>query len=201
MVEKFLKSIFQIGIGRAILSVADESVRFEAEPLHELEVLATVYAGGGEHVIGDGCVSATLEGAFAVVAKNAASPCEADECLRVDESINRYDAAELVVRELREVFVRCARDGVQHVHRRGLDAEFAEVEAHVDAVFHGLAKAHDATAADFKTGGKSVLQGSNLVVVGVRGAYVGEVPAVSFQVVVEAGETGFFQLVELLAVQ
>ena len=176
-------------------------MRFEAEPLHELEVLATVYAGGGEHVIGDGCVSATLEGAFAVVAKNAASPCEADECLRVDESINRYDAAELVVRELREVFVRCARDGVQHVHRRGLDAEFAEVEAHVDAVFHGLAKAHDATAADFKTGGKSVLQGSNLVVVGVRGAYVGEVPAVSLQVVMEAGEAGFFQLVELFPVQ
>ena len=176
-------------------------MRFEAEPLHELEVLAAVHACGGEHVVGDGCVCATLEGAFAVVAKNAASPCEADKCLRVDEPVNRHDAAEFVVREFREVLVRRAWDGVQNVHRCRLDAELAEVEAHVDTVFHGLAESHDAAAADFKTSGKSVLQGSNLVVVGVRGAYVGEVPAVSLQVVMEAGEAGFFQLVELFLVQ
>ena len=154
-------------------------MRGKAEAFNQLEVLAAVDAGGGKHVVGDGCVGAALESSLAVVAENAASAREADECLRVDESVNRYDAAEFIVRELREVLVRRARDCVQHVHRCGLDAEFAEVQAHVDAVFHGFAEAHDAAAADFKTCGKGVLQSANLVVVGVRGAHVRKVSAVS----------------------
>ena len=169
-------------------------MRGKAEAFNQLEVLAAVDAGGGKHVVGDGCVGAALESSLAVVAENAASARESDERLRVDESINRHDAAELVVGELGQVLVRRAGNRVQHVHRCGLDAEFAEVQAHVDAVFHRLAEAHDASAADFKTCGKGVLQRTNLVVVGVRGAHVGEVPAVSFQVVVEAGEACFFQL-------
>ena len=181
--------------------LADESVRGEAEAFNELEVLATVDAGGGEHVVGDGCVRAALEGTLAVVAENAAAAREADECLRVDEPVNGYDAAEFIVRELREVLVRRARDCVQHVHRCRLDSEFAEIQAHVDSVFHGFAEAHDATAADFKTCGEGVLQCADFVVVGVRGAHVRKVSAVSFQVVVEAGEAGFFQLVELFPVQ
>ena len=176
-------------------------MRGKAEAFNELEVLAAVDAGGSEHVVGDGCVRATLESAHAVVAENAAAACEADECLRVDEPVNGHDAAEFIVRELREVFVRRARDCVQHVHRCGLDAELTEVKAHVDAVFHCFAEAHDATAADFKACGKGVLQSANLVVVGVRGAHVREMPAVGFQVVVEAGETGFLKLVELFPVQ
>ena len=181
--------------------LADESVRGEAETFNELEVLATVDAGGSEHVVGDGCVRATLEGALAVVTENAAAACEADECLRVDEPVNRYDAAEFIVREFRQVLVRRARDCVQHVHRCGLDAEFAQIQAHVDAVFHGFAETHDAAAADFKTCGKGVLQCADFVVIGVRGAHVRKMPAVSFQVVVEAGEACFFQFVELIPVQ
>ena len=178
-----------------------KTVRAKAELFHKFEVLAAVDTGGGEHVVGDGSVCAALEGAFAVVAQDAAAAREADECLRVDKSVNGHDAAEFVVRELRKILVGRARDGIQHIHRRGLDAEFAEIEAHVDSVFHGFAEAHDAAAADFKACGEGVLQCADFVVVGVRGAYVREMPAVSFQVVVEAGEAGFFQLVELLAVQ
>ena len=181
--------------------LADETVRVEAEALYQLEVLATVDAGGGEHVVGDGCVGAALESALAVVAQDTAAACEADECLRVDESINRYDAAEFIVGEFREVFVRRARNGVQYVDRCGLDAEFTQIEAHVNAVFHGFAEAHDTAAADFKTCGECVLQGADFIVVGVRGANVREMPAVRFQVVVEAGEACFFKLVELFAVQ
>ena len=181
--------------------LADESVRVEAEALYQLEVLAAVDACGGEHVVGDGSIGAAFEGAFAVVAQDAAAAREADECLRVDESVDCHDAAEFVVRQFREVFVGRARNGVQHVDRSGLDAELAEVKAHVDAVFHGFTEAHDAAAADFKTCGESVLQGSDFIVVGVRGANVREVPAVSFQVVVEAGEACFFKLVELFLVQ
>ena len=181
--------------------LADKSVRLESEALHEFEVLAAVHACGGEHVVGDGRVGTTLEGSLAVVAKNAASPCEADECLRVDESVNRHDAAEFVVREFRKILVGRARDGIQHIHRRGLDAELAEIEAHVDSVFHSFAEAHDAAAADFKASGKGVLQCTDFVVVGVRGAHVREMSAVCFQVVVEAGEARFFQLVKLFAIQ
>ena len=173
----------------------------EAEPFHQLEILATVDAGGGQHVVGDGRVGTTFEGPLAVVAQDAAATCQADKCLRVDKAVNGHDAAELVVREFGQVLVRRARDGVQYVHRGGFDAEFAEVEAHVDAVFHGFAETHNAAAADFETCGKGVLEGCNLVVVGVGGAHVGEVPAVSFQVVVEAGKACFFQLVKLFPVQ
>ena len=176
-------------------------MRLESEALYEFEVLAAVDACGGEHVVGDGCVCAALEGAFAVVAQDAAATREADECFRVDEPVNCHDAAEFVVREFRKILVGRARDGIQHIHRRGLDAELAEIEAHVDAVFHGLAEAHDAAAADFKACGKGVLECTDFVVIGVRGAYVRKMPAVSFQVVVEAGEACLLELVELLAVQ
>ena len=178
-----------------------KTVRAKAELFHKFEVLAAVDTGGGEHVVGDGSVCAALEGAFAVVAQDAAAAREADECLRVDKSVNGHDAAEFVVRELRKILVGRARDGVQHVHRRGLDAEFAEIEAHVDSVFHGFAEAHDAAAADFKASGKGVLERTDFVVVGVRGAHVGEMPAVGFQVVVEAGEARLLELVELFPVQ
>ena len=178
-----------------------KTVRGKAEAFNEFEVLAAVDTGGGEHVVGDGSVCAALEGAFAVVAQNAAAAREADECLRVDKSVNGHDAAEFVVRELRKILVGRARDGVQYVHRRGLDAEFAEIEAHVDSVFHGFAEAHDAAAADFKASGKRVLERTDFIVVGVRGAHVRKVPAVGFQVVVEAGEARLLELVELLAVQ
>ena len=181
--------------------MADESMRLESEAFYQLEIFAAVDAGGSEHIVGNSCVCAALEGALAVVAEYAAATCEADECLRVDESVNRHDAAELIVRELREVLVGRARDGVQHVHRCGLDAEFAEIEAHVDSVFHGFAEAHDAAAADFETCGKCILQCADFVVVGMRGAYVGKMSAVRFQVVVEAGESRFFQLVKLFAIQ
>ena len=157
-----------------------KSVRLESESLYEFEILATVDACGGEHVVGNGCVGAALECAFTVVAEYAAATCEADERLRIDESVNGHDAAELVVRELREILVGGAGNRVQHVDRSGFYAELAEVEAHVDAVFHGLAEAHDASAANLEPCGKGVLESANLVVVGVRGAYVGEVPAVSF---------------------
>ena len=145
-------------------------MRLESEPFHEFEILATVDAGGGQHVVGDGCVGTTFEGPLAVVAQDAAAAREADKCLRIDKAVNRHDAAELVVRELREILVGRARDSVQHIHRCGFDAEFAEVEAHVDAVFHGFAEAHDAAAADFETCGKGVLECANLVVVGMGGA-------------------------------
>ena len=181
--------------------LCDKSVRLESESFHEFKVLAAVDTRGGEHVVGNGRVRAALEGALAVVAEYATAAREADERLRVDKTVNRHDTAEFVVRELGEVLVRRAGNRVQHVHRCGLDAEFAEVQAHVDAVFHHLAEAHDASATNFEPCGKRILQGSDLVVVGVRGAHVGEVPAVGFQVVVEAGETGFLQLVELFAIQ
>ena len=45
------------------------------------------------------------------------------------------------------------------------------------------------------------MQCADFIVVGVRGAHVREVAAVGFQVVVEAGEACFFQLVELFPVQ
>ena len=173
----------------------------KTEPLYELEIFATVNPSCGKHVIGNGRIRTALECALAVVAEYATPACETDERLRIDETIYGYNAAEFVVRELGQVFVRGAGNRVQHIHRSRLDSEFAEVEAHIDAVFHRLAKAHDASAANFETCGQRVLQGSNLVVVGVRCAHVGEVPAISFQVVVEAGETGFFQLVELFPVQ
>ena len=181
--------------------MADESMRLESEAFYQLEIFAAVDAGGSEHIVGNSCVCAALEGALAVVAEYAAATCEADECLRVDEPVNRHDAAELIVRELREAFVGRARNGVQHVHRCGLDAELAEVQTHVDTVFHGFAETHDAAAADFETCGKCILQCANLIVVGMRGAYVGKMPAVCFQIVVEAGETCFFQLVKLFLVQ
>ena len=176
-------------------------MRVEAETLHELEILAAVDACRGEHVVGDGCVGPALEGPLAVVAQYAAPAREADERFRIDKAVNRHDAAELVVGELWEVLVGGAGNRVQNVDRGGLDAEFTQVEAHVDAVFHRLAESHDASAADLEPRGERVLEGRNLVVVGVRGTHVGEMPAVGFQVVVEAGEARLFQLVELLAVQ
>ena len=102
-------------------------MRGKAEAFNEFEVFATVDACGGEHVVGDGCVGTTLEGAFAVVTQDAAAARESDECLRVDESVNCNNAAELVVREFRKILVGRARDGVQYIHRRGLDAKLAEV--------------------------------------------------------------------------
>ena len=173
----------------------------ESEAFHKLEVLAAVYAGGGEHVVRDGGICATLECALAVVAENAATARKTDERLRVDESVNRHDAAEFVVRELREIFVRRSGNRVQHVHRSGLDAELAQIQAHVDAVFHRFAKAHDAAAANFEASRKSVLECANLIVVSMRRANIREVTAVRFQVVVEAGEACFLELVELFPVQ
>ena len=183
------------------MSLLNKSVWLESEAFHKLEVLAAVYAGGGEHVVRDGSICATLECALAVVAENAATARKTDERLRVDESVNRHDAAEFVVRELREFFVRRSRNRVQHVHRSGLDAELAQIQAHVDAVFHRFAKAHDASAANFKTCGKGVLECADFIVVGVRCANIREVAAVRFQIVVEAGEACFLELVELFPVQ
>jgi len=100
-------------------------VRLESEAFHEFEILAAVYAGGGEHVVCDGGICATLECSLAVVAEYASTARKTDERLRVDESINGYDAAEFVVREFRELFVRRSRNRVQHVHRSGLNAKLA----------------------------------------------------------------------------
>ena len=80
-------------------------MRLEAEVFHEVEVLATVHTRGGEHVVGDGGVRSALKGSLAVIAQYAAPAREADVCLRVDESVYRHDAAELVVCEFREVLV------------------------------------------------------------------------------------------------
>ena len=159
----------------AFLFLADKSVWLESETFHKFEVLATVYASGGEHVVRDGCICAALESSLAVVAEYAATARKTDERLRVDESVNRYDAAEFVVRELRELFVRRSGNGVQHVHRCGLHAKLAQIQAHVDAVFHRFAKTHDAAAANFEASSKSVLECTNLIVVGVRCANIREV--------------------------
>lgn len=102
-------------------------MRLESETFHKLEILAAVYAGGGEHVVRDGCICATLECALAVVAEYATTACKTDECLRVDESVNGNNAAEFVVRELRELFVRRSGNRIQHVHRSGLHTEFAQI--------------------------------------------------------------------------
>ena len=111
--------------------------------------------------------------------------------MRIDKTVNRHDAAEFVVRERREVLERRARNRAQHVHRRRFDAKFAQIQAHVNAVFHGFAEAHDAAAADFKTCGKRVLERTDFIVVRVRCADIGEVTAVSFEIVVETRETRF----------
>ena len=81
-------------------------MRFETEPLHEFEILAAVDARGGEHVIGNGRVRPALESPLAIVAQHAAPARKSDKCFRIDESVNRHDAAEFVVCELRQVLVR-----------------------------------------------------------------------------------------------
>ena len=92
-------------------------MRLESETFHEFEILAAVYAGCGEHVVCDGCVCAAFESSLAVVAEYATTARKADESLRVDEAVNCHDAAEFVVRELRQTFVRRAGNRVQHVYR------------------------------------------------------------------------------------
>ena len=176
-------------------------MRAKAEFLDHLEVAFALHACGGEHVVRDGGVCAALERLHAVIAKDLATAGEAQIRMRIDKAVNRHDAAEFVVRERSQVFERRARNCAQHVHRRRFYAKLAQIQAHVDAVFHGFAESHDAAAADFKSCCKCVLECTDFVVVGVRGAYIGEMPAVRFEIVVETREACLLELVELFAFQ
>ena len=176
-------------------------MRDKTETLDELKVLTTVDSRGGEHVVGNGRIGSAFESSFAVVTEYAAPTREADECLGVNKSVDGDDAAEFIVGEFGQIFVGRAWNGVQHIYGRGLNTEFPKIETHVDAVFHRFTEAHDAAAANFEACGKCVLQRADFGIVGVRGANVRKMPAVSFQVVVESGEACLFQLFELVLVQ
>ena len=63
----------------------------KSKALYQLEILATIDACGGEHVIGDGCVGTALEGAFAIVSQYAATASQANVGLRVDKAVYGHD--------------------------------------------------------------------------------------------------------------
>ena len=98
--------------------LVQKSVWAESEFLDHLEVAIALHACRGEHVVRDSRVRAALERLFAVVAKNASSASQAQERMRVDESVNRHDAAEFVVRKLREVLERSPWNRVEYIDRR-----------------------------------------------------------------------------------
>ena len=81
------------------LFVLQETVRAETEFFYHLEIAFALHARRGEHVVRDGCVCAASERLLAVVAQHLSAAGKTQERMRVDESVNRHDAAEFVVRE------------------------------------------------------------------------------------------------------
>ena len=115
----------------------------------------------------------------------------------VDEAEQGDGHQYLFFRQRRAVLQRSARNGAEQVDGNGLYPQLFQGESKLNALFHRLAHADDAAAANVHACVAGCLQGAQLVFLRVRAAQGGEERGGCFQVAVVAGDAGIVQGAQL----